>query len=100
MTKAYIVGHITVTHPEGYAQYARQVPDTIHRHGGRYIVRGGASTLLEGTQPGERHVVLEFPSLQAAQTWYRSPEYQAILALRQDNSTGQLMLVEGYDDPL
>jgi uncharacterized protein (DUF1330 family) len=100
MNKAYIVGHITVTHPEGYAQYARQVPETIHRHGGRYIVRGGASTVLEGAPAGERHVVLEFPSLQAAQSWYHSPEYQSILALRQANSTGELMLVEGYTDPI
>jgi uncharacterized protein (DUF1330 family) len=100
MSKAYIVGHITITHPEGYAQYARQVPDTIHRHGGRYIVRGGASTVLEGTPAGERHVVLEFPSRHAAHTWYQSPEYQAIISLRQDNATGQLLLVDGYTDSL
>lgn len=98
MNKAYLIGQITVTNPEGYAEYARQVPDTIHRHGGRYIVRGGTTSVLEGSQLGERQVVLEFPSRQAAQAWYDSPEYQAILHCRQDNSHGHLMLVDGYND--
>jgi len=100
MTKAYLIGHIAVTHPEGYAEYARQVPDTIHRHGGRYIVRGGDATELEGAAPAERHVVLEFPSRAAAQAWYDSPEYQAVIGARQKNSVGRLILVDGYDDPV
>jgi uncharacterized protein (DUF1330 family) len=45
-------------------------------------------------------VVLEFPSRAAAQAWYDSPEYQAVIGARQKNSVGRLILVDGYDDPV
>jgi uncharacterized protein (DUF1330 family) len=96
MNKAYLVGQITVTHPEAYAVYASQVPQTIAAFGGKYLVRGGHATQLEGQAQGERHVVIEFPSREIAEAWYNSEAYQAILPHRLDNSTGALVLVDGY----
>ncbi len=95
MNKAYLVGQITVTHPEAYAVYASQVPQTIAAFGGKYLVRGGHATQLEGQAQGERHVVIEFPSREIAEAWYNSEAYQAILPHRLDNSTGALVLVDG-----
>ena len=66
MTKAYLIGQITVTNPEGYAHYASQVPQTIAAFGGKYLVRGGQATQLEGLPQGDRNVVVEFPSREAA----------------------------------
>jgi uncharacterized protein (DUF1330 family) len=43
----------------------------------------------------KRVVVLEFPSLEQAQKWYRSPEYAPLIALRQRASRGRLVLLEG-----
>jgi uncharacterized protein (DUF1330 family) len=97
MTKAYLIGQITVTNPEGYARYASQVPATIAAAGGRYLVRGGHATQLEGQSQGERHVVLEFPSRAIAESWYTSEAYQAILPHRLQNSTGTLLFVDGYE---
>jgi uncharacterized protein (DUF1330 family) len=97
MTKAYIVGEITVHNPEGYGQYGQKVPATIAQYGGNYLVRGGTSTQLEGKAQGARRVVIEFASRAAAETWYHSPEYQAILPLRHNNSEGHLALVDGFD---
>ncbi|WP_297727772.1 DUF1330 domain-containing protein [Limnohabitans sp. Rim8] len=97
MTKAYIVGEITVHNPEAYALYGQKVPATIAQYGGKYLVRGGTSTQLEGKAQGTRRVVIEFASRAAAETWYHSPEYQAILPLRQNNSEGHLVLFDGYD---
>ena len=96
MNKAYLVGQITVTHPEAYAVYASQVPQTIAAFGGKYLVRGGHATQLEGQAQGERHVVIECPSREIAEAWYNSEAYQAILPHRLDNSTGALVLVDGY----
>lgn len=97
MGKVYVIGIITITNPEGYKAYAIKVPQTIAAAGGRYLVRGGAATLLEGKKLGERHVVLEFPSRKAAEDWYNSPAYQSILPHRKNNSTGTLELVEGFE---
>ena len=92
----YTVGHITVTNMEGYKEYAAQVPAIIAKHGGRYLVRGGHATDVEGAMPGDRHVVLEFPDRAAAESFYNSPEYQAILPIRLANSTGVMTIVDGF----
>jgi uncharacterized protein (DUF1330 family) len=96
MVKAYLIGQISVTNPEGYGLYASQVPQTIADAGGRYVVRGGHATQLEGQSVGDRNVVIEFPSREIAQAWYDSAAYQAILPHRLQNSTGALVLVDGY----
>lgn len=97
MSKAYLVGQITVTNPQAYAVYSAQVPYTIDTFGGKYLVRGGHTTQLEGQAQGERNVVIEFPSREMALAWYHSEAYQAIIQHRTDNSTGTLALVDGYD---
>ncbi|MEN9671497.1 MAG: hypothetical protein RL018_1774 [Pseudomonadota bacterium] len=96
MTKAYLIGQITVTNPEAYAVYASQVPQTIAAFGGQYLVRGGHASQIEGTSQGERNVVIEFPSREAAQAWYNSDAYQAIISHRLNNATGALVLADGY----
>jgi uncharacterized protein (DUF1330 family) len=97
MNKTYLIGQITITNPEAYAVYSAQVPQTIAAFGGKYIVRGGHATQLEGQAQGERNVVIEFPSREIAEAWYNSEAYQAIIAHRTNNSTGALALVDGYD---
>lgn len=97
MSKTYLVGQITVTNPEAYAIYASQVPQTIAAFGGKYLVRGGHATQLEGQAQGERNVVIEFPSREIAEAWYNSDAYQAIIGHRTNNSTGALALVDGYE---
>ena len=93
--KGYIVGTITVTDPDLHQQYARQVPDVIASFGGRYLVRGGALEQLEGDWSPQRMVVLEFESSEDARAFYRSPQYQELVAIRQRASTGSLVLVDG-----
>jgi uncharacterized protein (DUF1330 family) len=98
MSKVFLIGQITVTNPQAYAVYSTQVPHTIAAFGGKYLVRGGQATQLEGLPQGERNVVIEFPSRDIAQAWYHSDVYQAIIRHRIDNSTGSLALVDGYDE--
>ena len=97
MAKAYIVGQVTVHNPEGYTKYSQHVPGTLAKHGGKYLVRGVNNTQLEGTEQGNRKVGIEFPSREAAEAWYNSPEYQAILPHRKANSVGHIALVDGFE---
>jgi uncharacterized protein (DUF1330 family) len=91
----YIIAEVQVTDPERYEEYRRQVEGTIAAYGGRYKVRGGKAEALEGDAPRGRVVVIEFDSFDQARAWYDSQEYAGPKALRQDTSTGRLLLVDG-----
>jgi uncharacterized protein (DUF1330 family) len=92
---AYVFGEIEVTEPALYEEYRRQVMAVVTKYGGRFIVRGGRVETLEGGWAPKRFVALEFPSMEQAQKWYRSPEYAPLIALRKKASRGKLILVEG-----
>ncbi len=93
--KGYVIAKVAVTNPTAYEAYRNQVSATIEAHGGRFLVRGGAAEVKEGGWSAPRLVVIEFASLDAARAWYASPAYQAILPLRQANSTGDVVIVAG-----
>ena len=67
----------------------------LEQHGGRFLVRGGNMKVVEGEWPYPRLVILEFPSREAVDTWYHSPEYQAILPLRLQGCKSNLIVVDG-----
>lgn len=94
--KAYFLIEIAVHSPEIYRNYPIGVEPLIKRYGGRYLVRGGEAVSLEGDAPGGRIIVLEFPSLEAAQNFANCDEYPAVARHRLDSSTSRIMLVEGY----
>jgi uncharacterized protein (DUF1330 family) len=73
-----------------------KVMPLIEKFGGRYLVRGGDVRRLEGNLPLHRLVVLEFPTLEAAQRFYDSAEYQPILKLRLDSTRSDVVLAQGY----
>ncbi|MBL8559673.1 MAG: DUF1330 domain-containing protein [Hyphomonadaceae bacterium] len=93
--KGYIIAEISVTDPAGYEAYKAAVAPMVARFGGRYLVRGGQVTPKEGAAPSGRVVVLEFESYAAAQTFFDSSAYQAIMHLRTHNATSRLFIVEG-----
>ena len=96
MAKAYWVGHVTVNDPDAYEKYRAANAEAFEKYGARFIVRGGAQTIKEGScRP--RTVVLEFKDLATAQACYDSPEYKAAKALRDPVSDGDLVIVEGYN---
>ena len=92
---AYMIAHIEVTDPQGFERYREVVPAVIARHGGRYLIRGGAAETLEGDWTVPRLVVIEFPDHAAAKGFYDSPEYQEILPLRLAASNGTAAIVDG-----
>ena len=67
---AYVIADINVHDQETYREYGALVPDTLKPHGGRFIVRGGASETLEGDWQPRRLVVIEFPSADDARRWH------------------------------
>jgi uncharacterized protein (DUF1330 family) len=92
---AYLLAEIEITNPEGYKEYTVHVPPTIAKYGGRFLTRGGETQALEGDWPQRRRVLIEFPSMAAARQWWDSSEYAAPKKMRQANSRGRLLLMEG-----
>ena len=87
------IAHVTVTDAEAYARYAALAGPAIAAHGGEFIARGGRYVQLEGTDR-PRNVVARFPSLEAAETCYHSPEYQEALDHARGASERELLIVE------
>ena len=92
---AYLVVDLDVKDAGALESYRRQVPATIAKYGGRFIVRGGAFEVLEGNWTPKRVVVLEFPSMDALKRWYRSDDYKPLIAERQRHSKGDIIAVDG-----
>lgn len=93
---AYIFADIEVTDPQAYEEYRREVPAMIAAHGGKYLVRGGEVTVLEGTPSPCRKVILEFPDMEHLKAFYHSPNYQRVKVIRQSASKGSLIAIEGW----
>ena len=93
--KAYgigILGEVTMGPP--IVEYLERIDATLSPYGGRFIVHGARPHVVEGEDPGVM-VVLEFPDLAAAEDWYHSPAYQAILPLRTENTSSTTFIVAG-----
>jgi len=95
MSLAYVINEIWVTDTEAYGEYVRRSPATLEPFGGRFIVRGGNGTPLIGEAPSARVVVIEFPSRDAAESWFASDAYQTILKIRNAASTSRVFVVDG-----
>jgi uncharacterized protein (DUF1330 family) len=91
---AYWIAHVTVTDPEAYAGYQALAPAAFAAHGARFLARGGTSEVLEGPELS-RHVVIEFPSLEAARACYASDAYQAAKRRRDAAAIAHVVIVEG-----
>jgi uncharacterized protein (DUF1330 family) len=92
---AYVVVQVDVTDPVRYEDYKRMVTASMAKYGGRFIVRGGRTETLEGSWAPSRFVMVEFPSMERARTWWASEEYAEAKALRQATSSTEMILVEG-----
>jgi uncharacterized protein (DUF1330 family) len=92
---AYLIVYIeSVTDPARFAEYRRIAGPTLQQHGAQFRVRNGKFETLEGAAP-QGIVMLEFPSMQAAKTWYESPQYQEALQHRHAGAVCHAVLVEG-----
>jgi len=96
MPKGYIIGHITVTDPDAYPEYIRRDTPILNNLGATFLVRGGRPEVPEG-EIFDRHVVLEFPSFEAAKAAYNDPEYQDVADIRRASADSVIILVEGHE---
>jgi uncharacterized protein (DUF1330 family) len=82
---------------EQYATLAREI---LPKYGGRYLARSRRNTLLEGDGMAPCCMaILEFPSVEAAQRWYESPENRSAANMRQTGARFRIVAIEGLPGP-
>jgi uncharacterized protein (DUF1330 family) len=92
---AYIIVEIDILDPTGYEEYKNLAGATVEKYGGKYIVRGGKTEVLEGDWTPKRIVVLKFESMQRAKEWLNSEEYRAPRKMRHRTAKTNMIVVEG-----
>ena len=86
---AYAIGYLRdVRFGDDIIEYMERFDSTLAPFGGEFIVHGGALSPREGEWDGDV-IIIRFPSVEAATSWYDSPAYQAIVPLRTANSEGR-----------
>jgi uncharacterized protein (DUF1330 family) len=92
---AYAISEVEMRDTAGFEAYRTIAAETIAQFGGRYVVRGGAASVIEGGPPPRTMIVVEFPTMQRLREWYASPEYAEALKVRQTALDRRLIFVEG-----
>jgi uncharacterized protein (DUF1330 family) len=90
----YLIVNATVTDADGLMAYQKAVGPSLTGRNVKVLVSTNDATPLEG-EPGERAVILEFPTREEALDWYHSEAYQAVIGLRHGSTSGIAMLAEG-----
>ena len=93
---AYIIVEIDIVDPVGYEGYKNLAGTTVAKYGGKYIVRGGKTEVLEGDWKPKRIVVLEFELAQRAKEWLNCEDYREPPKMRHRTARTNMILVEGF----
>jgi uncharacterized protein (DUF1330 family) len=91
----YVIADGRAPDPSKLAEYRRRNAELVPAHGGRFLARGGAHEVLEGSWEPGRLVIMEFPDREAARAWYDSPEYVELRKQRQANGETDMVMIEG-----
>ncbi|GMU80026.1 MAG: hypothetical protein AMXMBFR46_28140 [Acidimicrobiia bacterium] len=94
---AYVIVDVDSTDEARAARYRERSGPSVERHGGRFLVRGGAIHVLEGSWDPARLVVIEFCSMAAAQRWYESDDYAEARRAREGAGEWRMVAVQGVD---
>lgn len=89
---AYCIGTISIRSQPEWDAYRERVGATIAQYGGTVVFRGQPAAHFSGDGEHDAVVVLQFESLGAARRWHDSPEYQALVPLRDAGARVQLIL--------
>lgn len=95
---AYVIVDIIVTDPAIYPDYMVIAQKAVAQYGGKYLARGGQTDTLEGDWLPKRLVILEFPTIEQAKTWWNSPEYAPAKRLRHAAADSKMIVIEGYEN--
>ena len=92
---AYVIVDVEINNHEDYEEYKKLTPASITAYDGSFIVRGGATEVLEGDWNPGRIVILEFPNVERAKQWWNSTEYELAKGIRHRAAKTRMIVVDG-----
>ncbi len=92
---AYAILNIDIHDAIVMEEYKKLGPTTVQAHEGKFIVRGGEATVLEGAWNPKRLVIIEFPTVEKAKEWWHSSAYQHAKTIRERAANTDLIIVDG-----
>jgi uncharacterized protein (DUF1330 family) len=91
----YVIVQADIIDIDKFKKYLAESPTTISKYGGKYLARAGETVQFEGKEDNRRLVIIEFSSLEKAEEWYHSEDYQEVKKLREGAANGTLIAIEG-----
>lgn len=92
---AYVIFDIDIFDLKRYQEFMVLAKPAIEAAGGKYLARGGEHQVLEGDWEPRRIVLFEFPTMEKANAFYYSDLYQGLKTIRDECSSGRVVVVEG-----
>lgn len=96
---AFVLVEIEIHNQDLYHKYTQLTPKSIAAYQGKFVIRGGETTVLEGDWDPKRLVLLEFPSVERAKEWWHSKEYTKARKIRQQAASTRMIIVNGGNHP-
>ena len=94
----YIIADIKITDDSWVPDYAANVHDIVHKHGGKYLARSGNIKVMEGELLDTSLIaLLEFPDADAAEAFANDPEYAPYGQARQKGSESRFQMIDDTD---
>jgi len=94
----YVIADVTVKDDSWLPDYGTNVHEIVHRHGGKYLSRSANITTAEGEATDTTLIaLLQFPSMEAVQSFAGDPEYAPYAKARQDGSISWLRVIDDTD---
>ena len=91
----YVVIEFKVRDAESFKTYGQRAPATVTQYSGKFLVRGSKPESLKGNAPEGPFLVLAFESAEQARNWANSPEYTALISLRDQGADTRAFIIEG-----
>ena len=88
--------NLKITDPAKMGEYAEKVKPITESFGGQYVTAAGTVEVKEGDWSPTSPVIIQFPSLEAANLWYTSAEYAPLKALREAAGEFSAVFMEGF----
>lgn len=91
--QAFVIGGHIIRDAEAYRPYIAAVADVVASFGGRFIARAGKVTPIAGAFVPERVVLIEFPAVGDALSFYLSGRYAPLLKIRLTTTEARFVIV-------
>tara|TARA_Y100000590_G_C15702861_1_gene1007438 strand:+ start:1229 stop:1516 length:288 start_codon:yes stop_codon:yes gene_type:complete len=91
----YLIAQVNIINEEPYKEYIKKTSPIVEKYDGKFLVRGGKFKNVLGNWNFQRTVVIKFKSYEKAIEWYHSNEYAPVRKIREENSNGNVIIIEG-----